>query len=482
MITRFDARIRSSLGKCLLLGCAAIVAGCGLFETLPQFSGSGDAITFNTPGDIGVDAGSDGDPDVDIAPKLDSSNGCGGPEDCRSISHTNIACTDRTCIYTCEPGFGSYDRDPAENGCQCAITKEVCDGQDNDCDGFADNLFSDGQIAVGGAHTCATDMTGQIYCWGANSHGQLGIGISDSRAQPTRLPVSADFWADQLSAGERHTCALGSTDASVWCWGANTSGQLGDTTTDDRIEPVRVDLLEAALVVEAGKAHTCVLDAGYHLQCWGDNSAGQLGVSGEEMTVSAPTPIHADLSFKAVAAGSKHTCALTQNGQVYCWGDNVHGQLGVGDFDPHPDRTQPTELPTSGGFSAIAAGGASTCALHADGDVYCWGSETAIPQTLSDANATALDFSDNRISVGAGGRFCALNPGVGALSCGVFGEESVATHSQSYHFRAIAVGSAHNCGINQNGRAYCWGDNADGQIGNGTSGGSAPAPLAASCK
>lgn len=471
----FANRMHVLLLAGVLAASGALLPGCGLFGDIPEFGGT----------DSHLEPISDAGADSQSAPDTLTQRECTAPADCPALANMSATCAEHRCVYTCEQGFVDVDGSIATNGCECASSAEVCDGEDNDCDGFVDNLFGQGQIAVGGAHTCATDASGDVYCWGANDHGQLGVGSTQAHAQPTRLPAPAQLQVDQISAGESHTCALNTATASLWCWGANDYGQLGDATPEMHLSPVEVirpaaPLLAAA--VAAGGRHTCAIDTANQLYCWGDNRAGQLGGEVGVAFVDSPSLVFASMTFDAVAAGAQHTCGLSQDGLIYCWGDNARGQLGAGDFAVHSGALQPAGLPATGSFSAIAAGGSLTCALHSEGSVFCWGGDTSGAKQMKDGQGMPIDFSGASLSVGSSANFCALNAQDGTLRCGGINEGSPTNQHGSYGFSTIAAGSGHTCAINPHGRVYCWGDNSAGQIGSGIPGGRVPAPLVATCQ
>ena len=219
-------------------------------------------------------------------------------------------------------------------------------------------------LVAGVAHTCGLAAGGTVFCWGKNGEGQLGDGSTQDR--PTPAPVSGGHTFIRLVAGWNHTCGL-STSLQVFCWGLNDGGQLGDGTLVNRLVPSSGPGSFESLV--AGSAHTCGIRGGLVL-CWGDNRFGQLG-DGTTVRHSSPEPVQGlPLSAIRLAAGAVSTCALLSSGQVYCWGQNVHGELGDGTRD---NRTTP--VPVSGDlrFRSIYAGGALTCGFTTDGAQYCWG-------------------------------------------------------------------------------------------------------------
>lgn len=280
-------------------------------------------------------------------------------------------------------------------------------------------------VAAGSSHTCALTVPGGVKCWGRNDYGQLGaqsseecfligpltIASGDGRPEGAEfVPCSTrpldvaglDDDIEAIALGSSHSCAL-TTGGQVKCWGLNHRGQLGVATEEECVQigslrcsrtPVEVtELPDGVIGITAGADHTCALLETGGVLCWGDNFRGQLGT---EMAVTcepsllpcSTTPIAPDGledGIVAIDAGSAHTCALTEEGQVMCWGQNGAGQLGDGtggtrSFDygsvpvdvcvggrPNPCRT------TLLGAVAIAAGGEHSCALMTTGGIWCWG-------------------------------------------------------------------------------------------------------------
>jgi alpha-tubulin suppressor-like RCC1 family protein len=257
-------------------------------------------------------------------------------------------------------------------------------------------------IAAGGDHTCAILQSGALRCWGRNDFGQLGrgntnnIGDNETVYSAGDIDLGAGVLVKDLALGDFHTCALLTTGA-VRCWGRNDLGQLGygNTANLGDNEPINnlqnVALTGTVRKVVAGSFHTCALTFAGTLRCWGQNFFGQLGQSysgfnglrtggnqnwGDntgELPSNLPSDINVGSSVTDVVAGDQHTCALSSDGQLRCWGRGDSGQLGYGNFS---DVLIP---PPTGvnldGVSAyrIAAGAAHTCALRSNGTARCWG-------------------------------------------------------------------------------------------------------------
>ncbi|MEZ4622821.1 MAG: hypothetical protein R2867_45995 [Caldilineaceae bacterium] len=220
-------------------------------------------------------------------------------------------------------------------------------------------------VATGGYHTCAvTDSNGAV-CWGANNYGQLGNGTV-SHVITEAVPVhSVTSGITTLSAGEHHSCAL-TAGGAVWCWGRNTHGQIGTGTNVDSSTPVSVTgLISGVQAIAAGFNHTCALIINGTLRCWGANSVGELG-SGTTVSNVIPYPVVVQglegRRVLTVTAHALHTCAIVEGGSAHCWGSNNYGQLGI----PKPPIFSTTPVTVTGltsGTTAISAGNGHTCAV-----------------------------------------------------------------------------------------------------------------------
>ena len=239
-------------------------------------------------------------------------------------------------------------------------------------------------LAVGGAHACGLTAAGLAYCWGANGYGQLGTGNGQSSSAPVRVVGGLLFVS--LSAGGGHTCAVTAAGAA-YCWGSNGYGQLGDGTASVlSATPVPVAGGATFASVSAGAVHTCGVTTGGAGFCWGDNSSGQLGAGLTGGQSAVPVAVVGSLTFTTIVAGYTQTCGIAVGGAAHCWGDNGSGQLGTGAY-----VGSPSPMPVAGGlaFTSLTAGGdlifggssswgsssyvvAHTCGVTTGG-LYCWG-------------------------------------------------------------------------------------------------------------
>lgn len=288
-------------------------------------------------------------------------------------------------------------------------------------------------IVAGGSHNCALMDNGGVRCWGWNVRGQLGDGTGVTRARSVSVE-GLGSGVQALAAGGAHTCAL--TDAgAVKCWGYNTFGQVGDDTTSNKFSPADVVGLGSGVqAITADGGHTCALTDAGGVKCWGSNIFGQLG---DGTTTDRHIPVDVvglDGDVQAIAAGRYHTCALTDAGNVRCWGYNTFGQLSDG--TPTGDHTMVNVEGLGSGVQAISAGGLHTCALTSAGEVRCWGRNHS--GQLGDGTTT-----DRPTPMAVAG-----------LGTGV---------------QQIHAGRHHACALTEAGAAVkCWGANNAGQLGDGS--------------
>jgi len=336
---------------------------------------------------------------------------------------------------------------------------------------------------VGSSSTCGIKVDNTLWCWGLNSHGQLGIGTRMSADKPKQ--VGSTTWA-RLNVGASYTCGVQSNH-SLWCWGLNDAYQLGQSDNEERLLPTQIGSGNDWRDVSAGGKHTCAIKTDGSVWCWGYNVFGQVGIGTDDMYVVEPHMVGTDRDWRMAKVGGYHTCALKASGSMWCWGANTYGQLGLGDTD---SRDVPTEL--AGTWSNLTPGtdGEHTCAIQAEqirtrGTLWCWGNNDEGQLGTGDRIyrdvPTQVGHSDKWYALGAGFRHtCAtVRAGHGAqlLYCwgdNRFGQLGIGTRDRQKTPARVdgtpwvspAGGYGHTCAITLD-KLYCWGSNADGQLGVG---------------
>jgi hypothetical protein len=325
---------------------------------------------------------------------------------------------------------------------------------------------------AGLAHSCALSTVGEAYCWGANEVAQLGDDTERSRATPA--PVFGRLELATLAVGWRHTCGI-DVDGAVWCWGSNDYGQLGVGDRNPRHRPARVELPEEAVALAGGYLHTCGVVRSGAAYCWGSNAQRALGT--EELTPACagvpcaltPVRVDSDGTFRTIAAGEFHSCALTYAGAAYCWGWNSGGEVGNGELPgtayPAPQRVAGEQV-----FERVSAHARHSCAITVSGEGWCWGRSA-----LGEGGRPGIRWSPEPLpggltmrGISTGNLYtCAT---LADLRTACFGDQRGRETSASPQVRSspafddVAVGFAHSCGV-ASGRVWCWGSNANGQLG-----------------
>jgi alpha-tubulin suppressor-like RCC1 family protein len=339
-------------------------------------------------------------------------------------------------------------------------------------------------IAAGEEHTCALMDVGRLKCWGDNEWGQLGDGSTHDQPRPADVAGIMDVAI--VTGGSWHTCAL-KLNGQVMCWGFDNHGQLGagDAVTLFSKEPVVVAGLTSRVVsIASARHHNCAVTAAGAVKCWGINGNGQLG---DGSTDSSDTPVDVvglNSGQVTVAAGDIHSCALSAAGVVHCWGGNSHGQLGDGTNTQSLTPVRVAQL--NDDYISVVAGSSHTCAMTAARGARCWGgnfsgqlgnggttSDNALPGEVS-------QLADLLTLVAGGLHSCAINNIAkaycwGSNRMGQLGDGSTSSRNLPIKLKtmgrevlAVAAGAEHTCALTDDGQVMCSGGNSSGQIGDGT--------------
>ena len=310
------------------------------------------------------------------------------------------------------------------------------------------------QLTAGNVHTCVLLSDGNVRCWGLGNTGRLGYGTTRSVGHYDTPGSAGDVdvggAVTQVDAGGDHTCAL-IEDGSVRCWGSGTHGALGYGSTDnigDDEAPASagsVDVGAPVKQISAGTSHTCAVLENGNVRCWGLGASGALGYGntdniGDDETPASAGNVDVGAPVKQIAAGAGYTCALLEDDNVRCWGDATYGQLGYGNRNAVGDDETPAsvgDIDIGASVSQIAVGSGHTCAVLSTGDVRCWGHSGA----------------------GQLGRGNTLLVGDDETPAEASNAEIGTTVTQ------IGAGSHHACGVSTDGGVHCWGGNFSGQLG-----------------
>ncbi|HET9424484.1 MAG TPA: hypothetical protein VFO55_03860 [Gemmatimonadaceae bacterium] len=297
-------------------------------------------------------------------------------------------------------------------------------------------------VSSGEWHSCGLTSDGTAWCWGRNSSGQLGAVTTETCAglscSTTAVEVQGGLRFRSMEAGNSHSCGVTYSN-EAFCWGLNNVGQLGDGTFAPSPVPVRAAPTLTFSSVSVDHQQSCGVTTAGEVHCWGANNWRQLGSSvlttcGAQQC--SPDPVRVAVpSASIVDVGLGHACALTTTGQMYCWGWNAFGQLGSGSATPQ--MAGPTLVP-GGPYETISAGAVHNCMTRSGGVAVCFGRDYMPNGALGDGTKTTR---------------LAPTPVAGGIAFA-----QVDASNGNYIM-------THSCGVSTAGVAYCWGGNFDGQLG-----------------
>lgn len=303
------------------------------------------------------------------------------------------------------------------------------------------DVWSPTTLAAGDGHTCAVDPAGTVWCWGNDEGGQLGNGNQDGATKHTPVAVDGGRAFTAVSAGERNTCALDGA-GTAWCWGSGFG-----------YAPAAVTGGHTFTAITAG-AHPCALDRSGHAWCWGEDVGAERGL--------APVAVTGGHTFTAIS----RECGLDPSGQAWCWGGS---NLRTDEPDLTPARVAPGHT-----FTAISG----ECGLDPAGHAWCWGEadEEDCQLCLGTEEVAALPGQRTFTAIDGGPyHSCALTAGGQAWCWGDTEFPDALGHADDYPspgpvsgqntFTTISAGSKHSCAVDITGQAWCWGDDDEGQLG-----------------
>ena len=304
-----------------------------------------------------------------------------------------------------------------------------------------------GLISAGWNHGCGLAAGGAAWCWGGPAYfGQPKLGDGTTTQSSTPVAVVDGFEYNNIDSGRDSTCAVLEGDDTIYCWGQNDSGQLGDGTTTDDSTPVQVvespHPLTSIDSISAGGSSACAVANDDTAYCWGNNEYGHLGNGNMTTDDSVPVPVSGAYRFVEVSVGEDFACGVTRDdtgasGPGVCWGRNDSGQLGKGTTSVTGTLDDSVPRPIVGGLTltSIASGAGHACAISIDDSVYCWGKNDSGQLGIGSTDDTSVP---SRVAIPAG----------------------VAV-------RDVSAGYSNTCAVTDD-STYCWGSGSRGQLGNGS--------------
>jgi alpha-tubulin suppressor-like RCC1 family protein len=345
------------------------------------------------------------------------------------------------------------------------------------------------RVAAGYAHSVAIKTDGTLWAWGYNGDGQIGNGASGGNVLSPVQVGTGTQWAS-VTVGYYHTVAV-KTDGTLWAWGRNGEGQLGNGATANVLTPVQVGTVTGWNWVAAGYSHVAAIKTEGTLWAWGNNGNGQIGDGTFGANILRPAQVGTDTRWNRVAAGANHTVAVKTDGTLWAWGYNWDGEIGNGTSGANV--LLPVQVGTGTQWASVAAGANHTLAIKTDGTLWAWGYNGS----GQIGNGTSGTNVLSPVQVGTGTQWASVAAGAnhtvaiktdrtlwawggnpyGQLGNGTSGTNVLAPVQVGSGYLSVAAGTGHTVAIMTDGTLWAWGYNPLGQLGNGTFGTNVLSPV-----
>ena len=279
-------------------------------------------------------------------------------------------------------------------------------------------------------HSLAIQTDGTLWAWGYNGYGELGDGTNVDKNSPMQIGIATNWTS--ISAGGAHSLAI-KTDGSLWAWGLNGLGQLGDGTTTNTNSPVQIGTATNWASISAGFYYTLAIKTDGSLWAWGKNFNGQLG-DGTNTDKYSPVQIGTATNWASISAGETHSLAIKTDGSLWAWGENLFGQLGDGTNGYYTSKNSPVHIGSATSWASISAGGFHSLAIKTDGSLWAWGFN--YHGELGDGTTTD---TNSPVQIGTETNWASIN-----------------------------AAETHSFAIKNDGSLWAWGNNFSGELGDGT--------------